>query len=340
MRKLTNLAVLGVIVAALVLSPAALQARAADHLDGPLVSADGRVDLTDVYAFQSPSHPANTVLIMGVDPLAGVRSPLTFHPEAAYDFKIDTNGDARADLTYRIRFGKPDAHGAQRVVVRRLARNDDGEDGDDNGYGVIARGWTGQNVPVSGGGTVRAGIFDDPFFFDLAAFKNDLKFCPGGVGTNFFAGLNIGAIVLEVPSAQLGGHIGVWARTVVDGTQIDRMGRPAINTVFHNHNDAGKDAFNIARPVNDQHDFRADVVNTLLALGNDSTRANALADVLLPDILTFDTSSSAGFLNGRQLSDDVIDAELGLITNGAVPSDCVANDSNFSNVFPYLAQPN
>ncbi len=27
----------------------------------------------------------------------------------------------------------------------------------------------------------------------------------------------------------------------------------------------------------------------------------------LPDILTYDTSSSAGFLDGRQLSDDVID---------------------------------
>jgi hypothetical protein len=29
-----------------------------------------------------------------------------------------------------------------------------------------------------------------------------------------------------------------------------------------------------------------------------------------------------------------------LITNGAVTSDCVANDSNFSNTFPYLASPN
>ena len=27
---------------------------------------------------------------------------------------------------------------------------------------------------------MTAGLFDDPFFFDLAAFKNKLPFCPGG----------------------------------------------------------------------------------------------------------------------------------------------------------------
>jgi hypothetical protein len=313
--------------------PAAIQSRAADHLDGPLVSADGRLDITDVYAFQSPANAANTVLIMGVDPLAGKHSPFTFHPEAAYDFKIDTNGDAVEDITYRITFSKVDTSGAQTLQLHRLLA-------DDSDGGLMATGQTGTNIPVAGGGLVRAGAFDDPFFFDLAAFKNGLAFCPNGAGSNFFAGLNISAIVLEVPSSQLGGHIGVWARTRLHGQQIDRMGRPAINTVFHNHNDAGKDAFNQGQPVNDQRDFRGDVVNTLLALGNSSARANALADVLLPDILTFDTSSSAGFLNGRKLADDVIDAELNLITNGAVTSDCVANDSNFSNTFPYLASPN
>jgi hypothetical protein len=53
-----------------------------------------------------------------------------------------------------------------------------------------------------------------------------------------------------------------------------------------------------------------------------------------------DTSSSAGFPNGRRLADDVIDIELGLVTNGAVTSDCVANDSAFTNSFPYLAPKN
>ena len=55
-------------------------------------------------------------------------------------------------------------------------------------------------------------------------------------GTDFFAGLDVSAIVLEVPSSELNGadtNIGVWARTLnQNGDQIDRVGRPAINTAL------------------------------------------------------------------------------------------------------------
>src|SRR5215475_92892 len=113
MRKvLAAMAALGLIVTALIVGPAAIQSRAADHLDGPMAKHDGRLDITDVYAFQSPSNPANTVLIMGIDPVAGVLSPTTLHPDASYDFKIDTNGDAKEDLTYKITFSAV-AGGAQ-----------------------------------------------------------------------------------------------------------------------------------------------------------------------------------------------------------------------------------
>jgi hypothetical protein len=193
-------------------------------------------------------------------------------------------------------------------------------------------------VAVRGGGSLRADLFDDPFFFDLIAFRNNLKFCSDGVGTNFFAGLNTLAIVLELPSSMLGTTIGVWARTELHDQQLDRMGRPAINTVFIPSR--LKDAFNAGQPRNDQRDFRDEVVNKLIALGNSQQRANALADVLLPDILTFDTSSAAGFLNGRRLDDDVIDRELQIITGNPAASDCVGNDSAFTTTFPYLAAPN
>ena len=134
-----------------------------------------------------------------------------------------------------------------------------------------------------------------------------------------------------MPSSALGTKIGVWARTLKDGKQFDRMGRPAINTVFTPATQ--KDTFNSTQPADDQKNYTADVVAVLKALGNDDATADKLAGVLLPDILTFDTSSSAGFLNGRKLSDDVIDAELSLITGGKVKTDCVANDSDFSATF-------
>jgi hypothetical protein len=69
-------------------------------------------------------------------------------------------------------------------------------------------------------------------------------------------------------------------------------------------------------------------------------KINQLTDVLLPDILTFDTKSSQGFLNGRRPADDVIDAELPLVTEAAVKTDCVSsNDDAFPGGFPYLAGP-
>jgi hypothetical protein len=318
MKKLVTIAVFSLATIALIVGLAAHPTDAADHLDAPGLTSpggDGRLDINDIYAFKNGS---NTVLIMTVNPAAGVFSPLTFHPEASYDFLIDTNGDAKEDLTYKITFSESD-DGLQEVMFRRIPGK---------GGAVLAKGQTGQNINVEGGGMLRADLFDDPFFFDLNAFLGAYAFCnaPGGPagdsGANFFAGLNVSAIVLEVPSDTFGAsNIGVWARTELDG-QVDRMGRPAINTVFIPS--TSKNAYNEGKPRHDQRDF--------------SQFLGDFALVLLPDILTVDTSDSSGFLNGRQLADDVIDLELQIITGDANAGDCVdGNDVAFLTNFPYLA---
>lgn len=324
----------------------AVPGGAADHLDAPGLTPPGgdtRLDLTDVYAFQSPSNADNTVLVMGVNPLAGVLNDGTFRSGASYEFKVDSSADATEDLTYRVTFAPLKGSSQQSVTLHRIPASGPKGGGDS----LLASGQTGQNISIAGGGTLRAGVFDDPFFFDLNGFLA-LDFC--NPGTNFFTGLNISAIVLEVPSSWLGSdNVGVWAQTVLNKQQIDRMGRPAINTVFIPNNvfepsgsePSQRNAFNAAQPVNDQRDYRGEVVDTLeIFYGAGSSTAQALADFLLPDVLTVDTSNPAGFPNGRGLADDVIDIELGLVTNGAVTSDCVANDSTFSTAFPYLAAPN
>ena len=79
----------------------AMNAQGADHLDAPLVTAEGRTDINDVYAW-SPTSTGTTVLIMTVNPDAGVLSPTTFHPKAKYRFLIDNNGDASADMTLEV----------------------------------------------------------------------------------------------------------------------------------------------------------------------------------------------------------------------------------------------
>ena len=83
--------------------------------------------------------------------------------------------------------------------------------------------------------------------------------------------------------------------------------------------------------------FRSNVIGTLEALGGYSaSAAGAIADILLPDVLTYTVGTkAAGPLNGRAPADDVIDVELGLVTQGAITTDCVGPHTYLS-TFPYL----
>jgi hypothetical protein len=309
---------------------------AADHGDAPGVRFETRLDINDVYAFQSPNQSGNVVFIMTLSPAARIISPNTFHPTADHDFFVNTNADPDYEFAFNFRFGPPGTGGIQemhfvgesRISGQRI-------------FDILSS--TTQTIALPGGGFIRANESDDPFFFDLIAFRTGLSSLCGGAGgttgVNFFRGLNVLSIALELPRSLFGtNNIGVWARTFMNGQQFERMARPVINTVFIPA--AMKDAFNAANPVNDQALFRDPFTATARALGNTADRANFLADFLLPDILTLDTSSTAAFPNGRRLQDDVIDTALNLVSNGAITRDCVAGDTTFSNNFPYWAPPN
>lgn len=303
-------------------------AHAADHLDAPGVMSDGSLDINDLYAFQSPTNPDNSVLILTVNPGAGAISGTDFSSTGLYQLQIDNNGDALPDITYEATFGAPVAGGQAFSLTRTEGAVTT----------ALAAGTTGTDAPVAGGGTVRADIFEDPFFFDLNGFNDGFNF----TGDDFFAGLDVSAIVLEIPSADFGAtNVAINSRTEDgSGNQFDRKGRPAINTALIA---AGrKDDFNAGQPVDDPANFGAEVQAAIESLnGGDTAGAMSLTDVLLPDLLTYDSSDPSGFLNGRGLADDVIDAELGLLTNGGLTTDMVnANDVAFLNVFPFLAPAN
>lgn len=337
----------------LALGAAPLVSFGADHLDAPdATPPQGRFDgdINDVYAFEGRNEDT-TVLAMTTHPAAGVFSPLAYATDVAYKVRIDNDGDAVEDITYLTRFRAPRPNGRQWYRVVRLT---------DDHATQVAQGWTGDVNPVMGGGKVFAGLRSDPFFFDLDAFrgavlgKNSRKFCDKGT-TDFFEALNTNAIVLQVPDGKLGRHIGVWGTTGGSDDRIDRMGRPAINTVFNSGDD--KVAFNNGRPSTDFARFSGNVVGVLRAFSAlDSegaysrSQARTLAHVLLPDMVTYDTSTDAvGPLNGRALADDVIDAELNIVTGGfpfggrnakgAIPSDCVDEHDDYMNQFPYLGVP-
>ena len=223
-------------------------------------------------------------------------------------------------------FSQPGRTGEQAFTVTNAAAS------------IRARGLVGQTVPILGGGQILAGVFDDPFFFDRIAAQQSMSFCPAAGAINFFRGVNVNAIALQVPQSALGSRrIGVWSRTVWNGGQVDRVAQPSLNALLIP--ESRRDEFNRREPGADTA-FLSDVVASLLALGNNQATASSIAEALLPDLVRFDAALPDGFPNGRRLTDDVVDLELAQWTNGRVTTDCVSSDSAFSTAFPYLAPAN
>lgn len=366
----------GLVALALALLIAPGVAAAADHRDGPRFNGSGpdirvfgNLDLNDLYIFPSPVHRDNTVLILTTGGTGvGFVTPAFFCPGCLYEFRIDNTGDNVDDLTIGFVFSNPDRFHRQNYrafLTDRRGRST-----------LLAQGTTGRNAPIRGGGAATAGLFDDPFFFDATAFAIFNRLVAAGAplgervapftGTpfptsnerdirtprppnNFFANTNVLAIVLDIPRIRLQSNarntrISVWGRdTLPDGvTQFDRVAIPAVATTIVPPG-AMQDQFNSATPRDDVA-FRPAVAQRIqLAYGADAATAEAIAATVLPDRLPFRTTSRDGFndgltlkLNGRRLSDDVVDAELKLLTGGALTSDRVVNDSVFRKTFPYM----
>ena len=220
-------------------------AGAADHLDAPGLTPPGgdvRLDLTDIYAFRS--RPGRTVLVMNVNGFTKPGKQARFATgvpsvrstkRVSYNFRVDNNGDAKPDVVLSATFGKPNRKGVQRLKIRRNGR-------------TLVSGKTSRFGKVKvyknrrKGVRTFAGMRDDPFYFDLDGFLNILSKKPGesflgctSKRTDKFAGTNVSSIVVELKSSLLrrrGGMIGVEATTNKGRAQVDRMGRPAIATVF------------------------------------------------------------------------------------------------------------
>src|SRR4029077_12706185 len=171
------------------------------HTSGPnfgFPRGDARLDLTDFYAFPKPADPGKSILVLNLHPSVGLNPPgpttkEPFAPGALYEIKIDTNGDAIADICYSTRFAS-DEDGKQTATVRRLQgvrAAGVGEQGE-----VIV-----QQAPVSAGReavVTEAGDYrfffcwrSDPFFFDVNGNFNHMQF----TGDDFFKDKNVCSIV-------------------------------------------------------------------------------------------------------------------------------------------------
>ena len=93
--------------------------NAADHGDAPGVRVDNRLDINDVYAFQSPSQSGNVVFIMTVSPAARILSQNHFNPRGNYDFFVNTNADPNYEFSPELPVRRPRARRGPADAFRR-----------------------------------------------------------------------------------------------------------------------------------------------------------------------------------------------------------------------------
>ena len=224
MNRFAKLAIAGGAVALAV--PLAIMlpeqfAPAADHRDPPQRTdptvdntPDYAADIADVFAF----HTADKLVL-----ILTFAGPMPTTAGATYDrnvlYKLNISNTAprtTTDIPIRVRFGqdrsKANAYGIQITGIPNT-----------NGGAPISG-------PVESDNTVdgvrfRAGLFDDPFFFDLQGFKdseNTGNFMIDNT-RDFFANANDTAIVIEIPRDRISdgsAPVDVWAETLRLGGQL------------------------------------------------------------------------------------------------------------------------
>ena len=318
------------------------------HYSGPefgFPHGDARLDFTDLYAFPKPGDASKTILIMNVHPSTGVNPPgptsdVAFSPKAIYEIRIDTNGDNKADIAYRVGFTSSE-DGVQTATLRRAEGAQAAGMGDEGQ--VIVEGApvsTGTEIQVVETGAYRffAGWRSDPFFFDVNGALNNLQF----TGDDYFADKDVASIVVEVPNSALGsGKVGLWARTLDGATgkwvQADRGARSNQTPFLAGEANA---AYLAAEPADDARFIPVFAHALEHAGGYSPAEATRVAGTLLPDVLPYNPTAPAVYPNnGRTLTDDVVDFFLPLLSNGKVTQDKVGPHKDLLTQFPYLGAP-
>ena len=318
------------------------------HASGPnfgFPRGDARLDMTDLYAFPKPGDPGKSILILNVHPSFRLDSPEPttkepFAPGALYEIKIDTNGDAIADICYSAQFASSE-HGQQTATVRRIQGALAAGFGDDGEVVVQgARVSVGREALVTEVGDFRFffGWRSDPFFFDAMGNFNQMQF----TGDDFFKNKSVCSIVLELPNSELrSNEVGIWARTV-DNTgegwiQADRGGRP-LQAVFLVGEE--REAYLNGEPADDDRFIGVFAHELEHPGGYMPEDAVGVARTLLPDMLAYDPRGPARFPHhGRTLTDDVVDGFFAMLTNGKVTGDKVGPHGDLLDEFPYLGPP-
>jgi hypothetical protein len=317
---------------------------------------DQRLDLCDLYAFQSPADPTRTVLILNANPQADA-----LHPDAIYRLNIDNDGDRLTDIAVTWIYAKPQ-NGKQTYSVF-VAKGVESHSVEPVGTKIVADADASfgpkPNIVKSGAYTVFAGSRSDAFFFDFDGIKNLYDTRGGrnftaphrggkspwtGVDSNTEA--NVFSMAIELPTSELAPkpEIHIWGRCSLrrDGKllHVDRAGHPSVSSFFNT--DETKEEYNASEPVNDRKRWLELFIH-LMGHTGDYTREEAIAaidkDRILPDMLSFDPKKPAKYPNGRVFTDDVIDHRLAFLSKGDIPPTGLKPHTDTLKTFPYLGTP-
>jgi hypothetical protein len=339
------------------------------HLDSPIARQDVRLDVTDLYVFRGQ---VGTVFVINVCHSLGKPPIPGYHPEGMYEFKVDLNGDAVEEVTYRLTFDERDAQGKQRYTVRAI-RGADAVDPHAQGK-VIAQGTTDEAVNAPSGLRAWAGHAGDPFWIEPTvlhavghAFQDGTTVNLAGwepsQAKNLFAGQTVYAIVLELPDSELltgagdNRKIGVWAvaslATDAGGWRsINRIGLPMMPPLFAQYNEDLGNRLNAGRPADD-YAVWGDILSKKMAAvvaaygtsEDPQGYGEKIAHRLLPNLLPYQvgTQASLGFVewNGRSLTDNAPNVMFSTAANTPISLGIGKESvtSKPSNVFPYVPKP-
>ena len=317
---------------------------------------DQRLDLCDLYAFQSPTDPTRTAIILNANPRADA-----LHPDAIYRLNIDNDGDLLTDIAISYVFSKPD--GDKQTVSVFVAKGAEARSAEVVGTKIIADAEVSfgpkPNIVRSGATTFCAGARSDAFFFDYDGIKNLFDTSGGrnftaphlggkspwtGVDSNTKA--NVFSTTIEMPTSELGANsaIRIWGRCSLRENgklnHVDRAGHPSVSSFFNT--DDTKLEYNASEPVNDVRRWTDQFVHLMGHTGG-YTRDEAIAAIhaegILPDMLTFDPSKPAKYPNGRVFTDDVINTRLAFLSKGDIPPTGLKPHTDVLREFPYLGTP-
>ena len=266
-RKAIAAAATAALAAGLFSSLGPISGSASSHREAPLTAADPQIDQTDLYAFVSPDRKSTVTMIGSWIPFeapSGGPNFFLWAQHTNYDIRIDNNGDAKADITYRWNFtthyrsgntflyntgqvtSQNDANlniyqtydltkidnttGHEKVILNDapVVPSNVGQASmpnyNTNLFDTGTQSFGGSNTSYS-----WVGQSDDPFFLDLRVFDLLYGANLSEVGNDTLAGFNVNTMALQVPIKDLEGPngnkiVGIWSTASRPNMRVEKQG--------------------------------------------------------------------------------------------------------------------